>query len=216
MTNHRTAIREQARTMLAGATLAGAKVFTNRARPITPNDMPALLIYTGASRRGDRERDGSMVHRRLELVVEGAVAATGRGEELEAQLEQLAEQVETALAADPTLGGLVLDARWQSTDPDIVGDGRQLVGAVRVEFELELHTHHDSAGRWIDAFGNPAATPGELLVAGPAEPDTDGLGMAAGTRTAPASGTIGIAGGASDSSVDAIIMGDFNHGGRAV
>lgn len=214
MTNHRTAIREQARTMLAGATLAGAKVFTNRARPITPNDMPALLIYTGASRRGDRERDGSMVHRRLELVVEGAVAATGRGEELEAQLEQLAEQVECALAADPTLGGLVMDARWQATDPDIVGDGRQLVGAVRVEFELELHTHHDGDGRWFGAFGNPAVTPGDVLVVDPAAPGTDGTGMAPGTPAGPRPGAGGETG---DASVDAIILGDdFHHGARTV
>lgn len=154
MASHRTAIREKVKEILTGKTIAGSTIFTSRAKPLGEEDMPCLLIYTGADKRGrlTEEHDMSLVYRQVELVVECAIA-NARDLDLEAVMEQAADDIETAIAADETLGNLAIECYWQSTDIDIVADGRKLVGAVRVEFSAELYSRHDADMSWWEGDG---------------------------------------------------------------
>lgn len=173
MASHRTAIREKVKEILTGKTIAGSAIFTSRAKPLGEEDMPCLLIYTGADKRGrlTEEHDMSLVYRQVELVVECAIA-NARDLDLEAVMEQAADNIETAIAADETLGNLVIECYWQSTDIDIVADGRKLVGAVRVEFSAELYSRHDADMSWWTEDG-PTETPSQPpTIIEPAEPDS--------------------------------------------
>ena len=173
MPSHRTVIRDYLQTLLTGKTIAGDNVHTNRAKPLGEEDMPCLLIYTGIDRRGreTREHDMSMVYRKLEIVVECAIA-NARDFDLEAAMEQAAEDIQGALAADETLGQHVIECRWESTDIDIVAEGRKVFGAVRVEFEADLYTRHDADMDWWTEDG-PTETPSQPpTIIEPAEPDS--------------------------------------------
>ena len=63
MASHRTAIREKVKEMLTGKTIDASTIFTSRAKPLGEEDMPCLLIYTGADKRGrlTEEHDMSLV-----------------------------------------------------------------------------------------------------------------------------------------------------------
>lgn len=139
MSNYRTDIREAVKTQLIGRTIAASNVFTSRAKPITPETMPAVLVYLGEARRNEQELDMSLFRRHVALVIEGAL--TSSPEAIELDLENFADQLEKAIEFDRTLGNLVIDTRWQSTEPDIVSSGRVLVGAVRVEYEVQVYTN---------------------------------------------------------------------------
>ena len=174
MPSHRTVIRDYLQTLLTGKTIAGDNVHTNRAKPLGEEDMPCLLIYTGIDRRGreTREHDMSMVYRKLEIVVECAIA-NARDFDLEAAMEQAAEDIQGALAADETLGQHVIECRWESTDIDIVAEGRKVFGAVRVEFEADLYTRHDADmdwWKWGSDITSPPSEPPTII-----EPDAPDL-----------------------------------------
>ena len=173
MPSHRTVIRDYLKTLLTGKTIAGDKVYTNRAKPLGEEDMPCLLVYTGSDQRGreSREHDMSMVYRKLEIVVECAIA-NAREFDLESAMEQAAEDIQGTLAADETLGKHVIECRWQSTDIDIVSEGRKVFGAVRVEFEADLYTRHDADMDWWEwgsDITEPPSQPPTIIE--PAAPD---------------------------------------------
>ena len=171
MPSHRTAIRQYLKALLTDKTIAGSRVFTNRARPMFDEDMPSMLIYTSGDKRGrpGDEHDGSMTYRKLAIVVEGAIE-NSRDIDLEAALEQMSDDIETAINTDETLGNLVIECRWTDTEMDIVPDARRVFGTVRVEFEAELYTHHDADASWIDT--GMTELPTEVIIR---EPDAPGL-----------------------------------------
>lgn len=177
MPSHRTAIRQYVKALLTDKTIAGSRIFTNRAKPLGEEDMPALLIYTSTDKRGrpGDEHDGSMTYRKLDVIVEGAIE-NSRDIDLETVLEKMSDDIETAINDDETLGNLVIECRWTCTEIDIVPDARRLFGAVRVEFEAELYTHHDADASWIDT--GITELPTEVIIRepdGPSLPPTIAL-----------------------------------------
>lgn len=162
--SHRTDIRIAAKNRLTGKTIAGETIFTSRARPITEENMPALLVYTGTEQCGrpEEDNDGNVRNRKLSLVIEGAIAAT-RDADLEQQMEEMAAAVEQAIHDDDTLGSLVVSCKWLTTDLDIVAEGRTLIGAIRVEFEASLYTHHNPDGSWYETGITETPTDIEIL-----------------------------------------------------
>lgn len=74
----------------------------------------------------DREQE-----RRLEFRVQGMAQATSA---LDDSLDQICLEVEKALAADPTLGGLITDLMLESTEINLNGDGEQPIGHANMDF----------------------------------------------------------------------------------
>ena len=114
MSHHRQAVRDAVATALTGLATTGANVAVGRVYPVALEEMPYLLIYT--PREEMREEIDIMVHptagafaseRSLELLV----VAYAAGDGYLAVLDQIAREVEQALAADLSLGG-VCDAIW--------------------------------------------------------------------------------------------------------
>ena len=141
MSSYRRTIREalQAR-LLAAATVAGANVFTGRARPILEilrKREAVISVYT-SDESSDRSQDGNLYTRALSISVE---LAMGGGDDLDDQLDLAAEQIEAAINADPTLGTLLAsDMVLNGTQSEIASMANQMVGAVRMDYEATYYT----------------------------------------------------------------------------
>ena len=161
--HYRQRIRETLAIRLAAAeTLAGPNVFTSRARPILEilqKREAVLSVYT-ADETSARSPDGHLLTRSLTVSVE---AAAGGGDDLDAILDHLAEQVEAAIDADPTLGGLLSDdLELTATTSEISARGNQQVGAFRMDFEAKYLTE-----RGVDAaLGPEPPTPTNITISG--------------------------------------------------
>lgn len=124
MTAHlRTQIRAAAAAALAGLPTTGARVFQSRTVPTADADLPALLVYTRTERSGfdamgtDTERP---LRRELSLWIVAVCRATDA--EPDDTLEQMCVEATAALAVNPGLAALVLQAELVSTEFDVSGE----------------------------------------------------------------------------------------------
>lgn len=114
MAHHRQAIRDAVTTAVTGLTTTGTRVFKSRKYPLQEAELPGLLVYAlteeatpitlGYPRYLDRV---------LTVRVVGVAKANAS---LDTTLDNIAAEVETALAADYTLGGLVIELHLANTE----------------------------------------------------------------------------------------------------
>lgn len=124
MANHvRQQIREQIGTTLTGLTTTASRVYQSRVYPLETGGTPALLIYTKSE---DSEpmviSSNRLSERNLSVAVEIYVKATSNFDDT---IDTSAKEVEAAIAADTTLGGLAKDCYLQSTEIDFNAEGEQ-------------------------------------------------------------------------------------------
>jgi len=135
MSHVRKQIRDAVATALTGLTTTGTNVFKGRYFSMQTPKLPALLVYTtnedaelsimGSSRGSDRV---------LTLVVEGyAISKTI----VEDTLDQIAVEVEEAMASDYTLSGLTRDVRYTGFELDANADPEQTVAVIRLIFDIK-------------------------------------------------------------------------------
>lgn len=139
--HYRRVIREALQAqIIAAATIAGANVFTGRARPILEilrKRESVVSIYTG-DESAVRSTDGQIYERSLTVSVE---LAAGGGDDLDDVLDAFALQIENAINANPTLGNVLSsDLALESTVSEITAAGNQLIGAVRLDYAATYHT----------------------------------------------------------------------------
>lgn len=134
----RTQIRSAVATICTGLAATGSRVFVTRNYPIASAEMPGLCIYTTEERSGPEiMRAPRRLLRELSIVVEGYARGTG---DVEAALDAIAAQVETAIGTDPTLGGTVRRVHIAQTETIQSADGEQPIGIVRLTFAAEYAT----------------------------------------------------------------------------
>lgn len=133
MANHvRQQIREYFGTTLTGLTTTGSNVYESRVYTLQDNTLPALVIFTKEETSEpivigtDR-----VMSRELSVVVEAYCKATSNFDDT---IDTISKEVEEAIAADRTLGGLAKDTYIESTDIEYTGDGEQPVGYVTLTF----------------------------------------------------------------------------------
>ena len=131
-------LRKQIRTASAIAvtslTTTGANVFKTRFYPQETANLPCLLVYTLEEETEPASMGNTgTLERTVTLAIEAVVKAT---ETLDDTLDKICKEVEIALMADPTLGGLAKDSYIMSTeiDEDVVGE--KPVGVARMEFNV--------------------------------------------------------------------------------
>jgi hypothetical protein len=133
----RDAVAQQLRT---AAIVPAANVFTSRARPvleILQRREAVLSVYTG-DETSQRTPDAQLIERTLTVSIEGMA---GGGDDLDDTLDTMAEAVEAALEADPTLGGLLsAEMELTATTSEITARGNQQVGAFRMDFDAKYQT----------------------------------------------------------------------------
>lgn len=136
----RRAIVNAAAAACAELQTTGSRVYPGRTRPLDANGEPHLLVYARQEQSASATMKGPerKLLRRLNLVVEGVDSATT---DTDALVDQIAAEVEAALAADNTLGGLAKDLELASTEIVTSGDDaeRRLV-VIRLTFVVTYLT----------------------------------------------------------------------------
>lgn len=137
MPHIRQRIREAAELRLAGLATTGDRVFKHH-RALAAGDYPALRVTTW-NETAELHAMGRppVLMRTIDLVVEAW--ATG-GDDLEDVLDTIAAEVEAAVAADDTFGGLAEDATLASTEKDMDQQGRKRAGVLVLTFRVRART----------------------------------------------------------------------------
>ena len=133
MANHvRQQIREYFETTLTGLTTTGANVFGSRVYTLQENTLPSLVIYTKSEISEpivigvDR-----VMSRDLSVVIEGYVKTTSNFDDT---IDTISKEVEEAIAADRTFGGLAKDCYLESTEIEFNAEAEQPLGFVSLTF----------------------------------------------------------------------------------
>jgi hypothetical protein len=138
MPHARELIRDAVVTACTGLATTGARVYRSRVYPLSQALLPALLVFV-TSEEAEPETMGlpQQIIRMARVVVEGYARASADYDET---LDDIAAEVETAIGADPTLGGRARLAQIESTEIEFAGDGDQPVGVIRMTFRVEYRT----------------------------------------------------------------------------
>lgn len=145
MANHvRTQIRDAAKDLLDALTTTSTRCTAGRpkSRPIQESELPCLLVYSGEEE--SEPVSGQMGTRRLQrsmqLIVHGYAQGTG---DIDGTLDTIAKEVEAALAAAPTLGGLAKDLYLVGTTKESDPEAQQPTWEIVLTFTCEYSTRED-------------------------------------------------------------------------
>jgi len=138
MTHVRQQIRDDIVTTLTGLTTTGSNIFRSRIFPLEETNLPALCIYTKSE---TSEYDTIGLPRSVNRVLDVAVEAYVKGvSNYDNTLDTIAVEMEEAIAADITLGGLAKDAQITAFEADFAGDCEQPVAVGRFIITVEYRT----------------------------------------------------------------------------
>jgi hypothetical protein len=135
----RTQIADRIKEILTGLPTTGDNVFKGRTRPLPKNHPPLLLVYA-RSEQSAPEAMG-ILGRRLRLRIEGRVTMA---DVPDGTLDQIALEVEPAMVADFTLGGLVREVTLISTTVETAAPGDAQAGEIGMEYEIFYRTREDA------------------------------------------------------------------------
>lgn len=144
MSHARTQIRNAAGAILTGLATTGANVFVNRRRPVGNANLPCLLVYCDDEPNIEKMTAGKpkRLQRDLKLIVKGLVKS---GDALEDTLDDIAKEVEVAIAADLTLGGLVKLGVWlDSIETDETDELEKPAGVIVMTFSAIYSTNSNA------------------------------------------------------------------------
>ena len=143
MTTHaRQQIREAAATVVTSLATTGTRVHQSRMRPAADAGLPCLLVMTT-----DESIDPATVYtqqqRTLTLLIRGLAKATAN---LDDTLDTIALEVETAMAAQPTLGSRAAGMFLDNTRIEFDDETDKPVGIVTLEYRITYFTNAGSPG----------------------------------------------------------------------
>lgn len=138
----RTQIRDAVAERLTGLPTTADRVHVGRTRTLAAGLDPAILIYTRRE-TSDTDSQGSMgsaprLARSLVLIVEGRANAGGAdaAQELEDLLDQIAAEIEPAMVADFSLGGLTQEVTLTATETEIIAPGETHEGRIALTYRI--------------------------------------------------------------------------------
>lgn len=142
MAHTRTAIRNNISTTLTGLSTTAGRIYLSRVNPIAAPKLPCILVYTDAEAVqyrtvGMPRTQVRFLDVKVELYVKGST-------NYDTQLDDIAAEIEAALYADVTRGGLAQDTRIVQLNTQFSGDGDQPVGVGMMTVRVEYHTTEGS------------------------------------------------------------------------
>jgi hypothetical protein len=140
MAHVRTQIREAMKAALTGLPTTGAKVFKSRDWPRNAEELPALLIYSGPESSEPVDFDEA-TDRDYDVVVEVALFAGADG--IDDFMDQIAVEVENAVQADQTFGGLAKSTTLTGSEPDVNLDGEMPFGSLAMTYSVNYVADSD-------------------------------------------------------------------------
>jgi hypothetical protein len=139
-THLRKQIREAVATLVTGLSTTSARVHQSRMRPKSDAGLPCLLVHTNDTEQIEAADTNTLQQRSLPIAIRGIAKG---GATLDDTLDQIALEVETALAADPRLGGKASMSRLVSVDTDFDDTTDKPVGEIQLTY---LYTYFTQAG----------------------------------------------------------------------
>jgi len=133
MAHVRAKIRNALKSALTGLSITGSNVFKSKAYPRHADQLPALLIYSGAEESEPVDFDDA-TDRDYDVVVEAALFASA--EQVDDLLDDIAVEVENAILVDQTLGGLAKSTTLTGSEPDTSLDGEMPFGSLAMTFTV--------------------------------------------------------------------------------
>ncbi len=133
MAHMRKQIRDAVITLCTGLSTTGTKIFNHRVYPLGSNKLPGLCVYSQDENTIYQSiSPPRSVMRTLNVVVESYVKSTTGYDDT---IDQIALEVEKAITADVTLGGLAKDTKILGFTSEVSGDGEQpaCVGIMQVQ-----------------------------------------------------------------------------------
>ena len=125
-----------------GQTVAGQSVFSNRARPFNPRELPSITVYTDTETSELANPPHSSLKRTLNLKIEAAIIEDLH---LDNELDELAEQIERlfppTFRPDPRFEGKLRSMALVSTEFSIIRDAEDPIGVVQLGFNIEYESH---------------------------------------------------------------------------
>lgn len=149
MAHYRQVLREAIAATVSGLPTTGASVLSGRGKPLPQSRLPALRIrpVAEASERhaGGKPSGENPIMRTLEI----GITAMAAGDDFDDVLDRIAEEVETVIGADPTLGGMVLDCILSRTEFDEYSAGDKPSGTTtliyRIRYRTAINAPHSAA-----------------------------------------------------------------------
>lgn len=140
MAHIRKTIRDNLKTALTGLTTTGNNISASRVYAI--RTLPAIILYT-LTEESSYATIGlpRTVERVLNVVAEIYVKGSSGYDD---QIDQISLEIEEAIYADVTLGGIAKDTRLTGLDVQFRGDGDQPVGIGVVTIQVTYHTTEGS------------------------------------------------------------------------
>jgi hypothetical protein len=135
MSHARTQIRSAVTALLMNNTSAGAKVYESRIYPLDDPKLPAILVYTKQETVGDQvsmSKPRTQV-RELQLTIEAYVKANANIDET---ADTMALEIEQIIGGDPTLGDLVKDTIFTTTEIQYEGEGEKPIAVIILTFAV--------------------------------------------------------------------------------
>lgn len=156
--HQRKVIRHAIRDALLGQTAAGLRVKATRVLSLRRSELPAIAVYT-PEEAVDSDSVATApreLTRQMPVVIEGWVSVAG--EDADDAMDDLAEQIEAAMHADPYFGETVADSILDDTIMEVVQEGDRLMGFVALTYAVSYRTEAPEAPVGLDDFRTVHAT----------------------------------------------------------
>ncbi len=125
-----------------GQTAAGQSVFSNRARPFNPRELPSITVYTESETSELANPPHSSLKRTLNLKIEAAIIEkTHLDDELDAVADEIERLFPPTFRPDPRFEGKLRSMALVSTEFSIIRDAEEPVGVVQLGFNVEYESH---------------------------------------------------------------------------
>lgn len=127
-------IREAVKAMLLDQTLANANVYSNRVSTFWKQQLPSISVFTRDEETTPRDLANSKYVRTLNLTIEIHAEAK---ENLDDTLDTIADQIETLIGTDQSLGGTALGTIMTGTTVELAGEAATPVGVLTLSFQTK-------------------------------------------------------------------------------
>jgi len=136
MADHvRRQLREAVAVAVTGLVTTAARVFQSRVYPVQTAELPGLLVHTDAET--DEQQLDLSYRREVDVVIEAKARATA---DLDDLLDEMAKEVETALANGVTLGGRNVPLPLVGIVVERSDEGEQPTGTLTLTYQPTLYS----------------------------------------------------------------------------
>lgn len=119
--------------MLDGQTQAGANVYSNRVSAFWRSELPCISIFMRDEESTPKDLSARSYLRRGTVSVEIHAEAK---ENLDLVLDEIADQVEAAILANPSLSGTVHGCVLQGTEIELAGEPSTPIGVLSLTYQI--------------------------------------------------------------------------------